>query len=314
MSSFGWLVLLQLTVLAVTTTAQFQFCGTRTCCPGKICGLNGKGTKERCTYAASCDQVECPMGFQCFPYSGRNTPGKRSKVKCRISCDNVNCPRFLECKTRGSGISSYAVCKYPRRCDQSNCPANTICTRTYKRRYGLCIADSCSQVNCGAGATCAEGKAKKGRKYTKFLKMILGVHKKKSYTKGTMAATCVARCTNTTCPEGLVCEQKKKYEIRCRAPRNCDELTCPTGYVCRVSSCGKRHRHTHTHTHKYSKSIAQCIPIPSIVPSSSVMASTVQSSPSFFTLSSTIDMSPSPSPSPSFFPPPPPSVPPPPIN
>uniref|UniRef100_A0A1X7VC74 Uncharacterized protein n=1 Tax=Amphimedon queenslandica TaxID=400682 RepID=A0A1X7VC74_AMPQE len=280
MSSMSLLLLLQFIVLAVTVSAQLEVCGTRTCCPGKICGLNSKGTKERCTYAETCDQLECPTGFQCVASGRPKTPGKRNKVKCRISCDNVTCPSFLECKTKGSGLSSYAKCKYPRRCDPTTCPLNTACTG--RRRYGLCTANTCTGVNCGEGASCVEGIARRGRIYTKFLRMVLGLGRgKRSHSRRTLA-TCIARCTNSTCPTGLVCEERK-HEIRCRAPRTCDELTCPVGQICRVSTCGKKRRHTHTHSKSKSKSIAQCVPL---APSPSSITE-MSSSSSDVTISST---------------------------
>ena len=313
-----FLLVVYLQFINATPRKSSQTCDATTCCPNKVCELKGNG-QPRCSYATSCDQLQCPQGFVCGPhrhYTPRKTPGNSTRnytrhrysnrVECRVDCTQVNCPNFLECRERGRGISSYAVCKQPRRCSNTTCPPNTVC-RKGSRSKVVCVADSCSDVDCGNNAVCEEGSAAarvskasnttSAKEYTPALKHFLR-YLKKSRGKRTHSnsnsntnskssgasrkqvvslGVCLPQCNDNVCPLGLVCEERK-LEVRCRAPRNCDELNCPAGQECEIVGCGKyqhrhhlHHFHSHIRTHTRSKYILRCVNIttPSIVPTSS---------------------------------------------
>lgn len=263
-------------------------CDEITCCPGKVCTLTHTG-RSRCKYATSCDELECPHGLRCAPRRGKTPKGR---VECRVSCDDINCPSFLECKARGRGKSSYAVCK-PRKACPTTCPQGTTCVNA-KRIGGVCLADSCSNVDCGNNTICLEGQVKgtSTGALKKFLRLILKgrgkrSHSRSSSTKGAKKkvegrATCIPKCTNTTCPFGLVCEERK-IEVRCRTPRTCEELNCPIGQICQITGCGK-YSNRFPFPRTKSKFIIRCVdvtPQPTTMvpqPSTSEVASLLTSS------------------------------------
>ena len=235
-------VLLLFFNLFILSHSKHLTCDEITCCPGKVCGLTHTG-RSRCTYTTSCDELECPHGLRCALRRGKTPKGR---VECRVSCDDINCPNFLECKERGRGKSSYAVCK-PRRACPTTCPQGTTCLNA-RRIGGVCLADNCSNVDCGGNnAICREGQVKgtSTGALKKFLRLILKGRGKRSHThtkgarkKVTGSAACIPQCTNTTCPFGLVCEERG-IEVRCRTPRTCEELNCPVGQICQITGCGK---------------------------------------------------------------------------
>lgn len=288
-------------------------CDTTTCCPSKTCQLSGTG-RAKCSYARTCDQLQCPAGFVCGPHR-HHTPKKttpknftrtKHRVECKVSCDAVNCPGFLECREKGHGYKSYAVCKLPRRCSDVVCPVNTTC-RGARRSPAVCIADSCDGIDCGANAVCRSGevsirahtKSRNTKGYTHGLRHFLRALKRlrgkrsnsRSYSdskshshsnhtrrarvkQSITIATCAPQCTNTTCPFGLVCEElTRKLEVRCRAPRNCDELTCPAGQECQIIGCGKYSNLFTPKSKKKGKYIVQCV---DIVNSTSPTVSSIQ--------------------------------------
>ena len=282
------------------THGLFEVCDDYTCCPGTVC-QEGK-TRPSCGYATSCDEVECPAGLRCVSR-------KSGKVDCELSCDDVNCPNFLDCELRGKRHRSYAVCTLPHICDPLGCPNGTSCltigrhmhagrhmhtgrhSHTGRHRHAFCLADTCENVDCGSDAICRDGTIRtrtneRSNSVRRFLSLLSGRGKRshsksssKSRSRSTGAqgnqmmsiATCFAECTNSTCPDGLVCEERR-FELVCRLPRTCEELKCPDGQECIVTSCGKgKRRFTGTKTR--SKQFVQCVDIISLTSTSLVTSS-----------------------------------------
>lgn len=259
--------LVVVTVLVVLSLAKHNHpttCNEVQCCPGTVC--TEKPNKAKCSKPDSCSEIKCPDGFRCMEKNKSQTKRRKSKVYCHVSCSDVQCPDFTECKEKGKGRKSYAVCKIPKHCSTMNCTSGLQClghqhphTPRHHPHTSLCLTDSCKGIDCGMGGECREGTIKYKKHFrSKTLRRFLDTIKdpmkppKKSpsdrgypqhsshhnHSRYDTAATCVPTCQDNTCPQGLVCEQKK-LEVRCRAPRSCEELDCPAGKSCKVTACKK---------------------------------------------------------------------------
>ena len=185
-------------------------------------------------------------------------------MDCEVSCDDVDCPDFLDCELRGKRPRSYAVCTLPDICDPLGCPNGTSCATIGRERQALCLADTCENVDCGIDAICEDGTIgtrtnERSNSVRRFLRLLSGRGKRshsrsnsksRSRSESTAGArgnqminiaTCFAECMNSTCPDGLVCEERR-FELVCRLPRTCEELECPDGQECIVTSCGRGKR------------------------------------------------------------------------
>lgn len=192
-------------------------------------------TKVHCRPATSCDQITCPMGFDCMV--------SRRKARCVVSCTGVTCPSHQRCRSEGHR----AVCRPVSSCSDVMCPANTMCLRYSHHRVG-CFGDSCDTISCPDGAQCLEFKGKVKRSWWGM---------KKSWRKPSKTwAACAHGCSSNTCPNGLICSQyhyhkagpkgwwwspkKKELAISCEAPRCCSSITCPTGERCEQQYVNKK--------------------------------------------------------------------------
>ena len=208
-------------------------CDGVTCAVGQMCEV--QSGRARCVRATSCDDVTCPEGLECSVRSGR-TGG----VECTVSCDDVTCPLIHECEERGRGLSSTARCVRPSACP-SSCPfTNATCETNGRGSRGTaqCVgsSDSCDDITCPAGSECVvRGRRGRGRRQGTGTPGTSG-----SRSSSRRVTACSPVCTNSTCPDGLVCEESGSSDDRtvsCRAPRNCDEASCPSGSMCVASNC-----------------------------------------------------------------------------
>ena len=298
-------IVLFVSLLSVVVGSRHQSCDSLECCPGTVCterGTPGR-RRSRCKEAKSCELIQCPSGFRC---TDKNPRTPKSKVHCRVSCENVTCPGFLECREKGRGRKSYAECKLPKQCNAESCVEGAQCVG-FRRRYSLCLANNCSSIDCGEGAECREGRIKGNKRFRtksvhRFLKYLYKPPRTNTKTHFLEAAICVPLCTNDTCPQGLVCEQRK-LKLVCRPPRSCEELNCPVGQTCRVTKCKRNVATLFEPTKKRSKSRSklnfECVDITanattSITPSATTSIAGATSITSSETMTTSATISPTP--------------------
>ncbi len=254
-----------------------QTCDDLQCCPGTQCteDITGRRRRPKCSRPQTCDETQCPIGLTC---TDTNPMTPKTRAECRVACDTVSCPSFTQCEEKRKGSDSYAVCRIPRRCDADSCADGLECRSA--RRASLCLADNCTGIDCGTGGECREENTRHRRDHSQSSDRSQSRNRSQSrdHTHNHQVATCAPTCTDSTCPQGLFCEQKS-MEVVCRLPQSCEELNCTDGQTCQVTACGRNNIVVDSESSKRTRGRSlffECVDINGSTTAS--MASTVASS------------------------------------